>query len=537
MTLTAADVAAIGTRPALVLGGGPRFAEYALGATATVARGPCAVRVARPLWSASAVTTAAAFGARVLRLPLASYCVVEHPARGLRLATLSRADEPGAGALPAVVQLPRCIWSSLDLGSAFAHLLGEDYHAPSAGPPAALEKSSYKRAAAAAYYAAPEPLRRWVRALLYARLRRRVAAAPALHSTYPVDATGWLLLELTKTLILRAAGRLVRLERWPSPFVAAATVTHDLEPRRYAYTTGLRRLLERSRPRVPRPAFGLVAEPSRTHLDSGAVARLRPFDVICHGLTHRDEPVRGRQAIATQVRAARAALERQLGRSVEGYRSPRLDRSPDLAWALDHEGFRYDSSYPDVDRENLNHFGGGVRFNLPYRPLLEDPAGLRPSRCLELPLTAPDCIQPLFAGGSEAELRDAVAVKTAFLRRTGGLYCALVHAGVFGDRDAERRERQLEFLLGHMRHHDVWLASVSEIVEWWCRREALHVAVQGDTAVVTNGGTETVSGVRIAAEDRHATCWQAVPALAPGESAFLRVPPHALARWERVEHA
>ena len=99
--------------------------------------------------------------------------------------------------------------------------------------------------------------------------------------------------------------------------------------------------------------------------------------------------------------AARTRLERRLGRPVTGYRSPRLDRSPDLAWALDHTGFAFDSSYPDVDRENLAHFGAGVRLNLPYRPAVADKAGgIRPSRCLELPLTAPDCIQPLFAGES-----------------------------------------------------------------------------------------------------------------------------------------
>jgi hypothetical protein len=66
---------------------------------------------------------------------------------------------------------------------------------------------------------------------------------------------------------------------------------------------------------------------------------------------------------------------------VLGYRSPRLDRSPDLAWALDRAGFRYDSSYPDVDRENMANFGRGVRLNVPFRPLIDDGnGGLRPSR-------------------------------------------------------------------------------------------------------------------------------------------------------------
>src|SRR5262249_54782625 len=155
---------------------------------------------------------------------------------------------------------------------------------------------------------------------------------------YPIDATGWLLIELVKSLIRRAAGWLVRLERWPAPFTAAATLTHDIEPTRYAYTHGLDRLL--AAPTVHDPALGLVAEASDRFLSDAAVSRLRDHEIICHGVAHRGEVARGRRHVGQRVQQARARLERRLGRCPRGYRSPRLDRSPDLAWVLDRSGFQ-----------------------------------------------------------------------------------------------------------------------------------------------------------------------------------------------------
>jgi hypothetical protein len=61
-------------------------------------------------------------------------------------------------------------------------------------------------------------------------------------------------------------------------------------------------------------------------------------------------------------------------------------------------------------------------------------------------VSAPDCIQPLFEGASHWALRRAVRQKLAFLRETGGLYVGIVHAGVFGPRDADRREAHLRFV-------------------------------------------------------------------------------------------
>jgi hypothetical protein len=322
-----------------------------------------------------------------------------------------------------------------------------------------------------------------------------------LPSDYPIDGTGAVLIELLKGLIVLAQGSLVRLARWPAPYRCAALMTHDIEPSRYAYKVGLAGLIERQRP-ADHPVLGLISDSACRHLDAATIAKLNSFDVLCHGLTHRAETVNGFAATSNQLANAKKQLEERLRRRIQGYRSPRLARSRDLLLALDASGFEYDSSYPDTDRENLEHYGAGVRLNLPYRAPVETSAGaLRRSRCLELPLTAPDCIQPLFAGQTEEQLHRSVATKSQFVRSTGGLHVALVHAGVFGDDDAALRERHRQFVARELNAPGTWLPRVGELLDWWRSREELDVDCHDSVVYLTNPGRHTVGRLQVVIED------------------------------------
>ncbi len=164
------------------------------------------------------------------------------------------------------------------------------------------------------------------------------------------------------------------------------------------------RLLDDDRERrATRRRFGARRRPERRAICATTRARRRRR-AACSATASSTaaSSVWGRDARrAPTLERARVRLERRLGRSVVGYRSPRLDRSPDLAWALDRAGFRYDSSYPDVDRENMRELRPRRAAERAVPPAARRRRRtLRPSRCLELPLTAPDCIQPLFAGES-----------------------------------------------------------------------------------------------------------------------------------------
>lgn len=519
------EVAALERTSSLVFGGGETFARQVFGASAPrMTSGPCTIALDQPLWPSAAVDAVRAHGKRALRLPAAPRCEAGEITKGTVLAVLG--STPGA----ALARRNRCIWSLVDFGTVFAHLMDEHDGVVRKAPARPPWQAAARKAAEVVYYAAPDALRGWVQRRAYATLDHRLAALGDTASEYPIDATGYLVVEAVKHLVRLAAGSLVRVARWPAPYHAAASLTHDVEPRRYAYTRGLERLLETIEATGHPATLGLVAGPTTRHLRDDTVRRLAPRRVLCHGLEHRGEQVWGRSRVAITLEKARVRLERKLGRPVLGYRSPRLDRSPDLAWALDRAGFRYDSSYPDVDRENMANFGRGVRLNVPYRPLIDDGDGrLRPSRCLELPLTAPDCIQPLFAGESPERLRQTVEGKAAFLAATGGLYVALVHGGVFDERDADLRTAHLEFVYRQLRRADVWLAGMEDIADWWCRRETIHLSVKASAVHVINTGTQTVAGARVIVERDGGECILNVPPLPAGAQIALVIPRrHAL---------
>jgi peptidoglycan/xylan/chitin deacetylase (PgdA/CDA1 family) len=487
------------------------------GACESVADEPLALSLDDAIWPASVRRIARLHGAGALCLPRASASVAPAGLDGTVLATFQ--DARGRRC-PAIVQRGQQLWCLLDLGRALTDLLTESYLPE---PATRALRPGITRSALALYYRAPDAVRRVVQRRSYARLDRHLRGLGGRASTYPVDPGGWLLVELLKALVRRASGGLVRLARWPAPYASAASLTHDIEPCIFAYTAGLEQLLARVA-RSGHPAtFGLVAGPASRSLFVRSEAELRRAEVLCHGLEHRGETLEGsRVEVAAGIERARAMLERRLERPITGFRSPRLDRSADLVWALDRLGFEYDSSYPDVDRESLDHFGGGVRLNVPYRPPIRTEDGrLRASRCLELPVSAPDCIQPLFQGDDMRQLRRAVRAKIAFVRDTEGLYVGITHGGVFGSRDAARRGAHLAFVRRQLERADVWLATAGDVARWWAARERLALQVVADRVVVTNEGRRPVGGARIVVERESGTATLPVALLDPGRSITL----------------
>ena len=507
-----AECAALAARRALVLHGGPVVGRHLLGTRADAAEGAAVLPLSEAAWPQGLFATAQPFGVTALRLARVPWLRLAAPARGTALGTLLS----GASEAPAAAQVGAVTWCALDLGTAIADCLGERDTAPPR-PRAPRLDGLLHRAAETLYYAAPPAVRAAVQRRAYDRLAARLAALGERASTYPIDPTGWLLFELLGALLRRAAGTTVRVARWPQGRRAAAVLTHDLEPRAYAYGEGFDRLLAAEAGAAPAGAVGVVTRAGARHLGGGRAARLAGRGVYCHGTDHRGEVVWGRRRLARTLRAAADALADQLGRPVRGYRSPRLDRSSDLDWALDAAGFVFDSSHPDVDRENLRHYGGGVRLALPYRPLLEDaPGHFRRSRCLEVPLTAPDCIQPLLAGDSPQALRAAVAEKAAWVRASGGCYVALVHTGVFGADDAARRGAHLAFVRAQPAHPDTWFTDFDTLVDWWTARERVRADADDGVARVVNDGERPLAGAVLLVDDASGTRAVPLAPLAPG---------------------
>jgi hypothetical protein len=334
-------------------------------------------------------------------------------------------------------------------------------------------------------------------------------------SSYPVDVSGLLQLELLKTAIRQAAGFLVRVERWPAGCRAAAVITHDLEDPRTA-ENGLRFVLGlQKRERQP---ISLGFDPAS--------------DVQVPSDTLRDSEFYALADLASGngdnmfwLRELRERLERTLSRRVLGFRSRGLQRHALRAQWLDHSGFVYSSTMPDVDRETASHFGGGTRWNLPFRPPINDGYDLRESRCLEIPVSAPSCVEPLFSGASVDELRQAVTAKLEFLCETGGIFNGLSRSGSFGLADSHRRHTHLRWMVSQVRQHKgFWLTSLDQAATWWRRREQVVLAQDASGWVAGNQGSDTVAGLRVIGEDASGKVLvqEDVPALAPGASAQLR---------------
>ena len=444
------------------------------------------------LWPAGVRAQAARFGKSALSLPHAPVFVAAPRAASVLATRLSGGDR-----LPVVLRQGTCWWCFVDIGSAFADLLDEAYWEQPGE-----RRRRIPRSILWLYYHAPEVLRRLLQHRTYARLERARAARGETSAEYPVDATGWLTVELMKALVRTVAGGLVRVGRWPAPYAAAATLTHDLEPTRFAYTQGLERLLRRVERGGPPATFGVVARPAARYLHGETAARIGHHAVLCHGTEHRGETVVGNTGdVMGELRRARQLLHTQLGRPIEGFRSPRLDRSSTLLAALHHVGVAWDSSYPDVDRENTRGFGGGVRLNLPFRPpVLTEGGVIRGSACLELPVSAPDCIQPLFQGATPGALGRAVTEKLDFVEATGGLYVGIVHAGVFGPRDGARRGAHLGFVRRRLARESFWVTTADDIAAWWRARERIEVSVVEGVATVVNHARQVVEGLRLIVE-------------------------------------
>ena len=318
---------------------------------------------------------AASRGPTRRRAPPAAGDRISRASRSRRARCSRRSRTPHGRRTPAIVQRGHQVWCLFDLGTALDRPAHRDVRSRSRRPGRC--RSGVTRSAARALL--PRTGRRpraWCSAGATHDSTAISAALGARASTYPVDTTGWLLVELLKALVRRAGGELVRLARWPAPFDSAATLTHDIEPSH---------LRVHRRPRAAPVAAWRAADIRRPSVWSRAppagrcsCARRRSSgapEVLCHGLEHRGETSGGladRHRRRHRVAHARSSSGGSTAPSTASAARASIARPTSCGRSI-ALGFEYDSSYPDVDRENLDHFGGGVRLNVPFRPPIVDP--------------------------------------------------------------------------------------------------------------------------------------------------------------------
>lgn len=373
------------------------------------------------------------------------------------------------------------VWCVLDLPEALARLLAEAYLPPvKHGLGGWIATSSPLQQA---YYRAPRALRKWLQRRVLDGLQGQLDRRPAgaFCTRFPVDTTGWALVRGTLGALRLAGAQVEEQPAWPGGSRACVVVTHDVEPTPYSYRHGLPRLLERLEAwGHPPHTIDPVAAPAARYAHLWQRADVLRHEIVCHGWRHDGRKTRLSPAgIRARLQLARTTLESLTGRAVTSFRSPRLDRSPALFEALEATGFRVDSTMPDVDRENTDHYGGGCSFNFPFHPLVPVGSGWRALSLLEMPVTAPDCAMPVFAGASEDEAIALYARKLDWVEAIGGCYVAIFHPGVFDDEDAQLRERLLTGFVRLLEGRPVWRCSLRDLEQWWRAREDLTTAASG----------------------------------------------------------
>ena len=427
------------------------------------------------------------FGFAEVEIPVEEILVDEEGFRGFEV--LSEFVTEGKR-LPAILKKDNKVIFLFDLGKCFIKLVNETYFSKSEkrhGLANPLSEWVYKKL--------PYRLRLALYRRYYKRLHAKIPSLKSFKTKFPIDPAGFVLVELLRESMLLTTG-IAKISRWPYGHNSASILTHDIEPTDYSYEKGLVQLIAELRNAGQKSTINLVAA-CLEKSPIGVRSELKSHDIGCHGLYHdRKFMAIGSRERKYRIAEAKKIIERAEGKKVQGFRAPALQRTSDLFELLEETGFKFDSSFIDVQREEP-FCGRGNSFYLPFHPLM----GERKSRILELTTTAPDCISPYFFGMSIDETISLFKKKAEWLRAIGGLAVFIVHAPVWGGQD-ENRLRLLSELLPEMRKERTWNATAFEIYNWWKARENVSIRIEKGKIIIENWNDFDMERLELLVEDK-----------------------------------
>jgi peptidoglycan/xylan/chitin deacetylase (PgdA/CDA1 family) len=185
----------------------------------------------------------------------------------------------------------------------------------------------------------------------------------------------------------------------------------------------------------------------------------RGWDVGLHGSYHASEDL-------SRMVEEKKALERILGKEVQGYRNHFLRLRVPLTWrCLEDAGFTYDSTLGYAERYG---FRNGMAH--PFRPFDLDQG--REIGILELPLALMDCTLYSYMGFTPAESKQVIAGLMSQVSKVKGILVVLWHNDVLADPRYKEWAALYRYILEEGRRKNAWLCSAGELVEWWMKDEA-----------------------------------------------------------------
>lgn len=175
-------------------------------------------------------------------------------------------------------------------------------------------------------------------------------------------------------------------------------ITHDIDSD-FCQKEGLRQTIELEKKLGVVSTWFFAPESHGYRLDPHSLQFLSKIgdEIGVHGLKHDGFLDKiSFDAIRTRMARAKNSLHDQIQNSsiqFSGFRSPWMLRSPKILLALELEGFRYDSSFPDVDTLSMSGSLPGATLNRPFNPILRIGGIWRKLRLTEIPVTYPQDVQ------------------------------------------------------------------------------------------------------------------------------------------------
>ncbi len=271
-------------------------------------------------------------------------------------------------------------------------------------------------------------------------------------------------------------GEEVQISNWPSGYDAAVVISFDVEQAQATDITRAADLLEKYDAKA---TFFVVAG-----YYQGAEEVLEPlktYEVASKGWDQGTWP-QDYEGQRESIKKASTMLT-DIGFQPRGFRAPYLKSSPETLAALRDLKYSYSASETGL----LPQVEEGV---------------------VKLPLSV--AYDPFW----NEDVKDYLPLFYLAFEKT------LDEGGVFTFYTLpENLDGRWEAFLKHLQSRNVWVATGSEVADWWRQQNQLSLKIVGDTAVVTNNGQSSVSGATLTTKKG----FVALPKIAPGESVRVKI--------------
>lgn len=345
-----------------------------------------------------------------------------------------------------------------------------------------------------AYKLIPYKLRLPIYRKYYKKVHRELEKSNEFITKFPIDPTGFVLLELIKNTILLQSD-ITTISKWPYGHNYATLMTHDTEPTIFSYKKGLGMLLNKLNEHQLKSTITLVGDYVK-HISQENIIELQKHDIGCHELYHdRKFLMISNYEKKERLETAKFIIQNAFGREISFFRAPTLQRPSDLFELLEEKEYKYDSSIIDVQREQP-FCGKGNSFYLPFYPIIKN----KKSTVLELTVTAPDCISPYFFGYSMEETLELFRKKIKFIEKVQGLGVYIIHTPAWGLEDAENRLKLLDEVIKNTKNS--WMATLSQVTGWWEARLNLFLEFNDNRLSLYNNNNFEIENIRVRLENR-----------------------------------